>query len=294
MYDQLKIEQLGKILPSDIKVIIDNDPALLKNADVVVIDLPIIHYFMSEDEIFEKQEGQIWVAWNLECDKNYPWIFKDEVKNFFDIWMTYHPDADIFLPYFTYEYKYSLFNPIQKKDSDKRVCMFVSSSINKSSRLEYIEELMKYVNVHSYGKWMQNHKIINDKGYTSKMEIISKYKFTIAFENACDDDYVTEKFYEPLLSGSVPVYLGASNIDKYSPGHNSFINVIDFNSPKELADVINELCEDEKKYNNYFDWKNHPLLDDFMQLLETQKIHPFIRLAESVQRLKDKILCGPN
>lgn len=56
------------------------------------------------------------------------------------------------------------------------------------------------------------------------MEVMKDYRFTIAFENAIADDYVTEKFYEPLLSGSVPVYLGAPNIDRFAPSRSSFID----------------------------------------------------------------------
>lgn len=60
----------------------------------------------------------------------------------------------------------------------------------------------------------------------------------IAFENAISKDYVTEKFFNPLVIGSVPVYLGAPNIEDFIPGKNSFVDVRNFDSPKDLADFL--------------------------------------------------------
>eukprot|EP00960_Hanusia_phi_P059267 764116-Hanusia_phi.AAC.5 len=44
-------------------------------------------------------------------------------------------------------------------------------------------------------------------------------------ENSFVDDYVTEKFYQALIAGSVPVYLGAPNIHEFAPSPNSFIDM---------------------------------------------------------------------
>ena len=89
---------------------------------------------------------------------------------------------------------------------------------------------------------------------------------------------MTEKFYEPLLSGSVPIYLGAPNIDDFSPSPSAFINVHDYPDPKDLAAVIQRYCEDEKMYAAFFDWKRQPMNPVFLQLLKEQEVHPFIRL----------------
>ena len=56
-----------------------------------------------------------------------------------------------------------------------------------------------------------------DKGSATKLETIKAYKFTLALENAIAEDYVTEKVYDPLIASSVPVYLGAPNIDDFAP-----------------------------------------------------------------------------
>ena len=58
------------------------------------------------------------------------------------------------------------------------------------------------------------------------------YKFYLAFENSLCRDYVTEKFYNPLLYSTVPiVYSGA---DYYDAPLNSYIDVRNFTSGKYL------------------------------------------------------------
>lgn len=44
------------------------------------------------------------------------------------------------------------------------------------------------------------------------LRLVAQYKFTLAFENAIGDDYITEKLWRPLIVGSVPVYLGSPSI----------------------------------------------------------------------------------
>ena len=44
------------------------------------------------------------------------------------------------------------------------------------------------------------------------LKILAGYKFTLAFENAIGDDYITEKLWRPYKLGSVPVYLGSPSI----------------------------------------------------------------------------------
>lgn len=95
IYDQLRMDELSQILPCDIHITYDRDK--MSVADVVVFNLPFL-YRELEGEL-EKPEHQIWVAWSYESEVNYPWMFSDELKDIFDLWMTYHLDSDIVLPY---------------------------------------------------------------------------------------------------------------------------------------------------------------------------------------------------
>ena len=92
---------------------------------------------------------------------------------------------------------------------------------------------MNYLDVHSFGKVLQNKILQKDTSCQSEMDTTAKYKFTIAFENAVARDYVTEEFYDLLIAGSVPIYLGAPNIDDFAPGDKCFINAADWDSPDQ-------------------------------------------------------------
>lgn len=273
IYDQLRMDELLQILPCDIHITYDRDK--MSVADVVAFNLPFLYRELEGD--LEKPEHQIWVAWSYESEVNYPWMFSDELKDIFDLWMTYHLDSDIVLPYYDYTFKEKLFTPPCEKTKD--VCMFISSPVNKSHRLEYISELIEYLPIDSYGNWRRNCVLDEDKGYITKLDIIKQYKFTIAFENAVSQDYVTEKFFEPLTVGSVPIYLGAPNIETFSPGEHAFIDVRDYTSPKDLADDIMKYCRDISRYDSLLEWKRKTLSDELAGLIEEQREHAFIRMV---------------
>jgi hypothetical protein len=88
-----------------------------------------------------------------------------------------------------------------------------------------------------------------------KMLIASHYKFFISVENTIMDDYVTEKFYEGLLTDSVMVYLGAPNARQYAPSPQSFISALDFEGPASLATFLTELAADEERYQSFGAWR---------------------------------------
>jgi hypothetical protein len=41
------------------------------------------------------------------------------------------------------------------------------------------------------------------------LQLVGKYKFALAFENAVCRDYITEKFWRPLKVGTVPIVYGS-------------------------------------------------------------------------------------
>lgn len=52
---------------------------------------------------------------------------------------------------------------------------------------------------------------------TSKFEVLSRYKFCLCFENMAMDGYITEKIFDCLYAGTIPLYLGAPNISTLIP-----------------------------------------------------------------------------
>lgn len=85
----------------------------------------------------------------------------------------------------------------------------------------------------------------------NKIELISNYKFSICFENLTDvNGYITEKIFDCLKAKCVPVYWGATDIEKYIP-KNCFIDFRDFKNYSELLKFLDSVTE--KEYNKYIE-----------------------------------------
>jgi len=105
--------------------------------------------------------------------------------------------------------------PQLPKRTDAHVAAFISNC-GPQYRLNYMKELIDNgVIVHSMGSCLKNRDVSQNNGHNrDKIEIGGQYKFIMAFENSETDDYVTEKMFEVLVAGSVPIYHGAPNAKK--------------------------------------------------------------------------------
>ncbi|KAJ9460388.1 Glycoprotein 3-alpha-L-fucosyltransferase A [Diplonema papillatum] len=61
--------------------------------------------------------------------------------------------------------------------------------------------------------------------YKEKMCILRQYKFVVSIDNSRDEGYVTEKVYHALISGAVPLYAGAPDIEDFVPLPNSVLKI---------------------------------------------------------------------
>ena len=162
-----------------------------------------------------------------------------------------------------------------KSNEGYGLAMYLHSGCdNPSDRDSYVSELMKYIVVDSYGLCLHNKNLpnhLNDpraENIDSKeiLQLMSKYKFVLTFENAICDDYISEKLWRIFQAGSVPVYKGSPSVTDWAPNDHSVILVDEFSSPAHLAHYLLLLHDDLEEYNSYFDYKtegitNKRLLD---------------------------------
>jgi len=198
----------------------------------------------------------------------------DQVRRYashFDYTMHYNLDATIHVttihPHYTAEdffrqpKHWKSFNEKDGYGESNAVVAFVSNCKNAGAteRLTFMKDLSKYIPLHSYGKCLHNKdepRLKNGETRTdSKQKILSRYKFYLAFENRIIQDYVSEKVFDGLLSGSLPVYWGTSSVDAYLPHPKSIIKASDFDTPEALAQYLQKVANDEDLYNSYFEWK---------------------------------------
>lgn len=263
-------------------LLITTDRKYLSRADAVVFHLPTLEYDLESD--LEKSPGQCWIGWTMECEENYPFIKSTEFMGLFDYWMSYHQGADVVQSYYEADYPERLRQVVLPPfEQQKNICMLISSPFNRSGRQEYLKRLMEAIRIDSYGKLYNNSRLEEDNGLSSKMALYGGYKFVIAFENSCATDYVTEKFFDPLLAGAVPVYFGAPNIDEFAPGDNCYVDVRKYKTVEELAAHLQACLDDPVLYAQYQAWRKRPLRPTFIQKAAIQQIHPYIRLCRLVE-----------
>src|SRR5262245_54515752 len=260
------------------------DRRRLLEANAVVFHIP----GLDPRALPPKRPGQLWVAWSIKCDVHYPQLRDPDFMQSFDLTMTYRRDADIptgYVPYYVSanNLDHALRVPPHLKDAGRPVVMFISSRTDRSGRCRYARELARYIPIDSYGRFMRNRSLPHDDWRPTKLETIAHYRFTVAFENAISEDYVTEKFFDPLVAGSVPIYLGAPNVEAFAPGDRCYINVNDFESPRALAEDLWTLSQDEAAYSEYLAWKSRPFRPEFVAFLDTQRTDPIVRLCRMVQ-----------
>lgn len=130
--------------------------------------------------------------------------------------------------------------------------------IERIKAIEFFENKDLYL----YGKgwnnekrWNLKEKIFGFKKFSSyrgeidnKIQLISKFKFSLCFENCSAPGYVTEKIIDCLKARSIPIYWGAPNILDYI-AKDCFIDFRKFQSYEELFNYLVNI--DEKKYNIY-------------------------------------------
>jgi alpha-1,3-fucosyltransferase 10 len=163
--------------------------------------------------------------------------------------------------------------------------LFQSSHVNHGARMGHVVGQSRHLRVDSYGRVLRNRELDGpDLGRATLLDTISRYRFTLAFENSIEEDYVTEKFFNPLVAGSVPVYLGAPNVADFAPGDRCYIDVTDFSEPRELAQYLNHLCRERREYAGYLAWKKAGLRDEFLRQIEAIREPVATRLCRLVTR----------
>jgi hypothetical protein len=119
--------------------------------------------------------------------------------------------------------RYSKSKPISiivRKDYSSYYDRFVNpvtSKINYKPRTDLGIELSNNKDIDVFGTYWENNGE-NIKGEIWNKHIgLDDYRFSIGCENSIQKNYVSEKFWDIILTEGVPIYLGCTNIKDYVP-----------------------------------------------------------------------------
>lgn len=263
------------------------DRRQLRSADAVVLHLPEARKM--RDAV--KYPGQLWVGWSMESLANTPVRAETAAMAAFDLHMGFERSSDVWCTYVrpAEEWRRALALPAIEARESAPAVLFQSANSDQCGRDPYLSELMQHLPFDSYGRFLNNRKLSGpDHGTDSKLEVLRRYRFTLAFENSMEPDYVTEKFFQPLMMGSVPVYRGAPNVVDFAPDAGSFIDASQM-TPRELAEHLRMVADDEAACARLLAWRAAPMRPGFAALIEQRGVSPLERLAFLLRdRLADR------
>lgn len=202
----------------------------------------------------------VWVLYTLEPPSVMNATFWANQPTQFDAVFSYQRASDVFVPYGCYKPK------ADPKDEDiaqmignktRLVAWMASNCHTQSDRARYYKDLRKYIQIDVFGACgnLTCQKWGNYSGQNPCGGVKDMYKFYFSFENSICTDYVTEKVWR-TLGKSVPIVLGGADYKNILPP-NSFIDVRDFKSAKDLANYLLELDQNMEKYSTYFHWTKY-------------------------------------
>ena len=204
------------------------------------------------------------VPWILHTQENpvYTSVMKNaKFMSRFNLLMSYRLDYDFPVPVYPMP---QLTPPLTFKEKTKLIMAAFSNC--EPVRTEYMRQLMKFVQVDSYGACLRNKNDLvsrygskNGKNFKElKSELARQYKFILVFFNQDCEYFVDDQLSHALNAGSVPVVMSTDKLDEFLPGNlrQSVIKVRDFRTPKDLSDYLKYLSTNETEYNNYLTWKS--------------------------------------
>jgi alpha(1,3/1,4) fucosyltransferase len=108
---------------------------------------------------------------------------------------------------------------------------------------------------------------------SSKLEALSRYTFSLCFENVILNGWVTEKIFDCFAAGNIPVYWGSPDIEKYIPAE-CFIDMRRFANYEELCRCLKSLSAQEiKQYReNGRDFFHSTQFEPFTKLTFTKRL----------------------
>ncbi|KAF0993407.1 hypothetical protein HZS_4275 [Henneguya salminicola] len=184
--------------------------------------------------------------------------YHNSKDKFFHWSVSYYKSSFFPIPYGHYKKKaknlkekHTNLNKMFSQKKNAALVIISNCFYTNSIRLEYIENLEKYFTIDKFGGCYKN-KI----GTKQRIEKLSKYKFYLSFENTQCQEYITEKYWDTVQYGTIPIVMGyGKKLPDLIP--DSYINVFDFPNPKSLSEYLIFLSINETAYSKYHEWRKY-------------------------------------
>ena len=254
-------------------------------ADAVLFHLPM---FSGEPQEIMQLMGagsrkMYAVGLSMEPSGAYPSQF-DSVSSF-DIEMSFRLTSDVPMVYFGFWR--DILQPIVEHPWEQRepaVLFMASHCSSVSGREKLVGMLQEHVRVDSISKCLNNREWPSDIPRSDKLSVLSRYMVYLAAENSVEQDYVSEKVYDGLIAGAVPIYLGAPNVGEFVPKGSVITISANFTSDDvaRVAEIIQKIFTNKQDYMKWVAFKQHPLEDELVKTFNFTHVGPKCRLCRRI------------
>lgn len=238
---------------------VTDDRRAYEEADAVIIH----HRDMVGASVLPQEPrpaAQKWIWMNYESPTNTPDLARFE--GIFNLTLSYRIDSDIFLPYgflipngvrsASRNSDQYLRTPLASEVLRPRLLAWVVSNWHTSHRrVAFFQQLQRHLQVDVYGR-------VGQPLAGGVVELLREYQFYLALENSEHTDYITEKLWNPIKAGAIPVVLGPTrkNYERFLPPE-AFIHVDDFASARELAQYLLVLRRRPELLMSHLGWRGN-------------------------------------
>ena len=138
-----------------------------------------------------------------------------------------------------------------------------TGEINYGRRTELGEVLSTNKNIDIFGThWESNGENIKGEAWNKHVGL-DDYKFSICCENTIQKNYISEKFWDAVLTDTIPIYLGCSNINEHiSSDYYINLNNLTF---EEIIKKVEDIIDNSDDYYDRYIQNVKNLKQDFFK-----------------------------
>jgi alpha(1,3/1,4) fucosyltransferase len=130
-------------------------------------------------------------------------------------------------------------------------CANISRADHNGIREKIINLLDPIETVKCAGSFLKNTNDLQENFDDNKIEFLKTFRFNICPENSNSKGYVTEKAFEAIMSGTIPIYWGSDNNPDPKIINQDAILFFDPENPQMLFDKVNLLWKDKDAYEEF-------------------------------------------
>ena len=139
---------------------------------------------------------------------------------------------------------------------DRKFCTFISSHAD-DGREELMQEINTIGHVDCCGRYLHNCDDLKSIYNDNKLELLKHYRFNLCPENSNYNGYCTEKLFEAIASGCIPIYWGSDQQPEPEIINQNAICFIRLGE-KNNADTLNHIRDLNNDKEAYLHFAHQP------------------------------------